>query len=148
MNIQRANGSHIDELMVLITDFYNHFDYPFEAISHRKMIEYFLANEHLGSIWLIRTEGHSVGYIALANGFTFELGGRDAFVDEFFISEPYRNRGYGRLALQTIFGKMDELGLVALHLMTENYNERAKRLYESIGFQDLKRSTLTWRPAW
>jgi len=32
-----------------------------------------------------------------------------------------------------------------MHLQTEAYNPRAKQLYESLGFQDLNRSILSWR---
>jgi len=42
---------------------------------------------------------------------------------------------------------MEDLGLKALHLQTENYNERAKALYESLGFEDFKRATLTYLEA-
>ncbi len=144
MNLQRANLKDTRELMDLVAQFYAHFGYPFEAIQHRKLVEHFLTHEHLGSIWLLQTEEKSIGYLALTYGFTFEFGGRDAFVDEFFIAEPYRNAGFGRLALREIQGKMETLGLKALHLQTENYNERAKALYESLGFEDFKRATLTY----
>ncbi len=146
MTLRRANPDDLDEAMALVVQFYRYFGYPFDSATHPDMVRRFLSTEYLGSIWLLLAEGKSVGYLALTYGFTFEFGGRDAFVDEFFVADAYRNRGFGRLALQLIQQKMEELGLVALHLQTEHYNERAKRLYESIGFQDLKRSTLTWRP--
>jgi len=37
-----------------------------------------------------------LGIDKLTTTFTFEFGGRDAFIDEFFIAEPYRNAGFGR----------------------------------------------------
>lgn len=144
MNLRRATLNDTAELMELIAQFYAHFGYAFEALQHQKLVEHFLSNKHLGSIWLIQTEGKSVGYLALTYGFTFEFGGRDAFVDEFFIAESYRNAGFGRLALQEIQKNMTSLGLKALHLQTESYNERAKAFYESLGFEDFKRATLSY----
>jgi ribosomal protein S18 acetylase RimI-like enzyme len=144
MTLQRATTHNFEVLFELIRQFYAHFDYPFDASKHRKVVEDFLSVDHLGSIWLIQKEAQYIGYIALTYGFTFEFQGRDAFIDEFFIAENYRNSGIGKQVLIEIQGKMDELGLLALHLQTEAYNHQAKKLYESVSFKDLKRSSLTF----
>lgn len=114
-----------------------------ELARHRAVGE-LLAKPHLGSIWLIGYVDQLIGYVALTYGFTFEWGGRDAFVDEFYLEPDYRNQGVGRQALSVIQQKTKELGLFALHLQTEAYNERARKLYEGAGFVDLHRNTLTW----
>jgi len=137
----------VDQLMPLVGEFYAHFGYPYEPVGHQIIIENFIKNAHLGSLWLIQTEGINAGYLALTYGFTFEFLGRDAFVDELYITEKYRSQGLGEYALKQIQVKVPSLGLVAVHLQTEAYNGRAKRLYEHAGFRDLSRSTLTWRPS-
>jgi ribosomal protein S18 acetylase RimI-like enzyme len=134
----------LDQFMPLMEGFYTHFGYPFERAEHRLVVENFLENPHLGSLWFIETEDERAGYLALTYGFTFEFLGRDAFVDELFVLEPFRNRGFGEAALKQIQVKAPELGLVAIHLQTESYNTRAKRLYEQVGFNDKGRATLTW----
>ncbi len=144
MQIIPAELKHLEKLLNLIEQFYTHFNYPFDASAHRKLVAYFLTNVHLGSIWLVLSAEKEIGYIALTYGFSFEFGGRSAFIDEFFISEAYRSAGLGALALQKMQQKMEELGLNTLHLQTESYNTRAKRLYESLGFRDLQRATLTY----
>jgi ribosomal protein S18 acetylase RimI-like enzyme len=144
MELIRATAQNFDTLFELITQFYSYFDYPFDKFKHRKVVENFMAIDHLGSVWLIQKEKESIGYIALTYGFSFEFQGRDAFIDEFFVHENYRNLGIGRWALRKIQEKMNELGLNALHLQTESYNKQAKKLYESVDFKDLKRSSLTF----
>jgi GNAT superfamily N-acetyltransferase len=144
MLLKQATTADISPLMRLITDFYTYFGYPFDAKKHEKMVLDFLENPHYGSIWLAEADGKTVAYIALTYGFTFEYGGRDAFIDEFFVAETHRSTGLGSVFLQKIQAKMPELGLCALHLHTEAYNTRAKALYEKLGFQDYKRSTLTF----
>lgn len=144
MQLLRTELKHLDSLLNLIENFYTHFNYPFDALRHRKLLEYFLENNHLGSIWLIYIEEEEIGYIALTYGFSFEFGGRNALIDEFFISEAYRNTGLGKLVLQEIQQKMESLDLCMLHLQTEIYNIRAKNLYESLGFQDFQRASLTY----
>lgn len=145
MITQQATLSELDELLGLIEQFYTHFSYPFEPISHRQLVADFLSQKHLGSMWFVNHQEQHVGYLALAYGFTFEFGGRDAFIDELFIAEGYRNLGLGSTALREIQQRAPSLGLKVLHLQTEKYNGRAKTLYESLGFTDLQRSTLTWK---
>jgi GNAT superfamily N-acetyltransferase len=144
MLLKQATTADISPLMRLITDFYTYFGYSFNAEKHEKMVLNFLENPHYGSIWLAEINEKPVAYIALTYGFTFEYGGRDAFIDEFFVAETHRNTGLGGVILAQIQAKMPELGLCALHLHTEAYNTRAKVLYEKSGFQDYKRSTLTF----
>jgi ribosomal protein S18 acetylase RimI-like enzyme len=144
MTLQRATNDNFEALFGLITQFYHYFDYPFDALKHRKLVADFLAVDYLGSIWLIQKNAQYVGYIALTYGFSFEFEGRDAFIDEFFIEEHHRNGGIGKQVLTEVQGKMTDLGLKALHLQTEAYNQRAKKLYESVNFKDLKRSSLTF----
>jgi ribosomal protein S18 acetylase RimI-like enzyme len=144
MQLLQAQTNHIPHLLPLVTQFYTHFNYSFDAQKHQNIIAQFLSNPHYGIIYLIVDEGEYVGYIALTYGFTFEFGGRDAFIDEFYIAEKYRSRGLGKWVMHEIIQKMPDLGLCALHLQTEAYNERAKKLYIATGFTDYKRSTLTY----
>ncbi len=124
--------------------FYGHFQYVFERANHERIVTRFLDDPHLGSIWLIEIDEIPVGYVALPYSYTFEFGGRDAWVDELFVTETHRNLGLGGWALTELQRRVPDLGLVAIHLQTEQYNERAKKLYESLGFKNLQRSTLTW----
>ncbi len=144
MQIKQATIADIEVLIPLIVDFYSYFDYPFDGEKHEKIVLNFLENPHFGSIWLAETEDKAVAYLALTYGFTFEYGGRDAFIDEFFVAENLRNTGLGSQIIIKIQEKMLELGLCALHLQTEAYNPRAKSLYEKLGFIDYKRNTLSF----
>ena len=127
--------------------FYDHFGYDHELTTQQRNVTDFLANPHHGTLYLIKDTEQPIGYLGLIYGFSFEFDGRDAFVDEFFVLGPYRNQGIGRYVLQFIQQQANALGVHALHLQTEAHNGRAKQLYESLGFADKQRSTLTWQPA-
>jgi ribosomal protein S18 acetylase RimI-like enzyme len=145
IKLLEAQSSHLLELMKLIEKFYHHFDYSFDYEQHSQLVEKFLANPHFGKIYLIQNQNQWIGYLALTFGFTFEYGGKDAFIDEFFIDPDDRSQGIGKYVLNEIQKKANSLELNALHLQTEKYNTRAKELYQSVGFKDKERSTLTWR---
>lgn len=88
----------------------------------------------LGGIWLIRWDEKDVGYIVLTFGYSLEFGGRDAFIDEFFVVERYRGRGIGKRTLELVESMCRANGVKALHLEVERSNATAQGLYERCGF--------------
>jgi ribosomal protein S18 acetylase RimI-like enzyme len=57
-------------------------------------------------------------------------------VDELYVVPEHRGQGIGRRALQFIAEQADTLGARVLLLEVSRSNERAKRLYRSVGFED------------
>jgi ribosomal protein S18 acetylase RimI-like enzyme len=143
-SLRRATVDDIDILLTLGEQFYRHFEYSFDIGKHIAILKRFLSHDGFGTAWLILANGSAVGYVMLTNGFSFEFGGVDAFVDELFVAPSHRSIGLGSRALTQLQQLAPSLGLVAIHLQTEHYNAGARRLYESSGFKDLKRSTQTW----
>ena len=72
-----------------------HFDEEVARITLRR----FFALPQFGRIWMVCEAGKAVGYIVLTIGFSFEFQGHDAFIDELYVDEGYRRRGYGRAAV-------------------------------------------------
>ena len=142
--VRPAVPTDFETLYKLMEAFTTHFSYPFDGPRRRGCLVQMLTNPQLGSLWLIEPEGMPVGYLALNYSFSYEFGGRDAFIDELYVAESHRNQGWGRVALSHILQQGPQLGLVAINLQTESYNDRAKALYTGVGFKDLGRSTLTF----
>lgn len=77
-----------------------------------------------------------IGYVAISFGFSIEFGGRDAFIDEIFVSSEYRGSGYGREALALMKAEVARHDIKALHLEVTRTNKRAQQLYRSLGFSE------------
>lgn len=88
-----------------------------------------------GRVWLVRRRGEAVGYVAVCFGYSIEFRGRDAFLDELYIAEPFRGQGIGRAVVEQTKRLAAALGLRALHLEVTRDNERARKLYGSLGFE-------------
>lgn len=86
-----------------------------------------------------------VGYVAISLGFSIEAGGRDAFVDELYVEPPFQRRGLGKHALGFAEKLCRELGVRRICLEVERKNERARKLYEQLGFRDHERYLLSHR---
>jgi ribosomal protein S18 acetylase RimI-like enzyme len=119
---------------------YHEFDaVPFEESVTGRALLPLLKQEDAGRVWLIRIGDSIIGYVALCFGYSIEFGGRDAFIDEMYILDGHRGGGIGRKVLEEIRLQAKNLGVMALHLEVDRSNERARRLYRSVGFTSRER---------
>ncbi len=132
-----------EAILGLMEQFYAEERYPFDREKARAALDPFLADAALGRAWLFRDGDAAVGYFVLTLGWSLEYGGRDAFVDELFVSPSHRGRGLGRRALEAIDEACRELGVRALHLEVEKNNLPAEELYRNGGFEDRDRRLMT-----
>jgi GNAT superfamily N-acetyltransferase len=134
-----ADGETILEMM---ERFYAEERYPFDREKARAALVPFLAKPALGRAWILRDGDVAVGYFVLTLGYSLEYGGRDAFVDELFVSPSHRGQGLGKRALEVMDDACRELEVSALHLEVEKDNPAAK-LYEKKGFEDRGRRLMS-----
>ncbi|HXG19770.1 MAG TPA: GNAT family N-acetyltransferase [Methylomirabilota bacterium] len=132
------------ELLMQLMREYCAFDHlPFDEQTRRRTYGQFLGDESQGRLWLILSEGAPVGYLILTFGFSFEYGGRDAFLDEVYLCEPHRGRGIGKRAIDFAEKQCRALGVGALHLEVKRENTNAHALYRQVGFIEHDRYLLT-----
>lgn len=108
--------------------------YGYDREKARAALKPLLGNSDLGRAWFILDEASPVGYAVLCFGYSLEWLGRDAFVDEIYLREEYRGRGWGKKTMAFLENAARELGVRALHLGVVEGNDTALRLYEAIGF--------------
>lgn len=135
--------SDIEQILVLIQDFYQHFDYPYIESEKRLTLEDLFERPTAGRIYLIQKEQKIVGYVFLSFYFSIEFGGRTAFIDELFVLPRDRGQGIGSKVINLIEQKCLELNLKAIHLESERTNEGATALYLKLGFVDYDRRLMT-----
>jgi len=92
----------------------------------------------------LRTEGHHfykavdteddrpVGHLWLR---TEEGDDRKGFIFDVFIDEAERGKGYGRAMMMSLEAKAKRMKLSSLALHVFAYNEAARHLYESLGYE-------------
>ena len=133
--LQLASIEELPLLLPLVTA-YHEFESIHQTDQYRqKALSDLLSDNSLGGIWLIAQDTHTAGYIALTFGYSIEFGGRDAFIDEFYICPELRGQGLGKKALDLIQAVSKSLGIRALHLEVAHANKRAQRLYTHANFQ-------------
>ena len=138
-----ADETHVDLLIEMMREFYVHERLALDERAARRALRHILTDESLGRIILLWAGDVAAGYIVLAFGFSLEFHGRDAFVDEIYVTENYRGQGLGRRGLQFVEAVCRELEIKALHLEVDRVNTKAQALYRTIGFADHDRYLLT-----
>jgi len=86
--------------------------------------------------YIFEWEDKIVGYAELSYSFAPEVGGRSIFIEEIFICEEYRNRGFGHKFLEFAVGLVKG-DTRRIRLEATRSNEKAIALYRSFGFEEL-----------
>ena len=137
--------SDISIITQMMQDFYAIDNYPMDVEVAKELFQEFISNENLGKSWLIYSENEIVGYIILTFIFSFEYGGKIAFVDELFIKETARGKGIGKEAIQFIQREVPKLSLKLLYLEVEPHNENAQKLYLAHDFELHNRKLMKYK---
>jgi len=132
-------------LLELMREFYRGEGMAWDEPAARAALHGLLADPALGRGVLIEMDGALAGYLAVCFGYSLEFQGRDAFVDELYVREPFRGRGLGARALEIAAELCRAAGVRALHLEVERRNTRAQEVYRKAGFVDREHYLMTRR---
>lgn len=130
-----ATESDADLLLDFMRSYYAFDGHGYDREKARRALVPLLGNPGYGRAWLILDDDTPVGYIVICLGYSLEWLGRDAFVDEFYLREEYRGRGWGQKIMAFLEDAARDLGVRALHLEVVDGNETAGYLYRKLGFQ-------------
>ena len=97
-------------------------------------LEPLLADAAIGDVWLV--EGEEVlGYLVITWGWGIESGGREALIDEIYVTPSHRGLGLASALVEIALEKARALGTKAVFLETESDNPQSRALYERLGFK-------------
>jgi GNAT superfamily N-acetyltransferase len=114
---------------------------PLELSASRRL----LADPTSGRVYRIDIADELAGYAILCWGYSVEYGGRDAFLDEFYIVPKWRGQGFGAQVLMILEQKLREIGIQAMHLEVLSAEARNASLYGRAGFTDRGSRLMTKR---
>lgn len=126
-----------------MTAFYAETGTPMDASLTRRAFTRLIEEDALGRVWLLEAGAEVAGYAVLTLGFSLEYGGRDAFLDDLYVSPGHRGRGLGRTALDAVVAECRLRGVRALHLEVARDNAPAHALYARFGFVSHDRTLMT-----
>jgi len=129
-----AGESDAETLLPFMRAYYAFDGHGFDEQKARVALTALLRDANLGRAWLILDGDTAVGYVVLCFGYSLEWLGRDAFVDEFYLREGYRGRGWGRKTMEFVQEAARQAGIRTLHLEVVRDNVTALEVYRKLGF--------------
>ena len=132
--LELAGPAQLEELLPLVAAYHEFEEVETSAEQRKNSVAKLLQDARFGEIWLVRKVDGLIGYIAVCYSYSIEFGGRDAFVDEFYVDAAERGMGIGGRVLKEIGSLLRARGIVAVHLEVDGGNERAKAAYARAGF--------------
>lgn len=137
--LTQADLAHIPKVLRFMKDFYKIDGDPYNEERNKKNLKLLIGNPELGRLFIVRNNEEEIGYLALTFGFSFEYGGRDAFIDEFYLVENHRGQGIGKKVFELLDPLAKAAGVHTLHLEVERHNSVAYKLYTHAGFKENNR---------
>jgi GNAT superfamily N-acetyltransferase len=138
-----ADSTDALSILSLAEGFHTEDGHPLSAQGERALM-HLLTDQTSGIVFKIEGSSGLIGYAVLCFGYSVELGGRDVFLDDFYIIPSERGQGLGQSVMDALIGFAREVGCAAMHLEVVAGN-RAEDLYRRLGFRDRGSAFLTLR---
>lgn len=138
-SLRLATPDDLERLIPLVAGFHAEEGIEQDDDTRRGALVPLLEGSPHGAIWMIGPRVAPVGYVAVSFGWSIEFGGIDVLLDELYVREKVRGRGMGSEALAALVRALSGQGIKAMHLEVDNDNDRARALYERMGFQSRNR---------
>jgi ribosomal protein S18 acetylase RimI-like enzyme len=133
-SVRLATPADLPAVLELMRGYYRDDGLPFDHDRAAAVMSRLLAEPQWGFVLVLDSPGALLGYVAVCIGFSLELGGNDAFIDEVFVAPEHRRLGLGRRLLEAAASHATWTNVRALHLEVDRGNAAARALYASLGF--------------
>ncbi|WYA66594.1 GNAT family N-acetyltransferase [Fusobacterium nucleatum] len=95
-----------------------------------------MLNDTSTILFAIIEEEKMIGFMNIQCFYSIWSHGKVFFLDDFFIEENFRRKGYGEKALKDLQKYAKKSGIKRIQLMAENTNPRAIKFYKKHKFNE------------
>jgi len=131
-----------DLLLRLIAAFHDEHGDPIDRQTLVRAVGDIVSGHPLVAVALICADRRPIGYLALGLGYSIEVGGGDFYIDEIYVEPRWRGRGIGRAAMAHAMVEAQRRGARRVCLEVVSGNDRAKQLYQRLGFRGGERALM------
>lgn len=132
ITLRPGTPGDVDALLRLVREFCEIDAHEYDARRIRAALVPLLASTQFGFVLVAEQDASLAGYAVLTWGYSLEIGGVEAVLDEFYVRD--RGRGVGSAMIEETVRLARQFGVRRIFLETERPNTRVRRLYGRHGF--------------
>ncbi|MBT2664924.1 GNAT family N-acetyltransferase [Bacillus sp. ISL-4] len=133
MSIQKATLHELESLTELFDLYRVFYEQASDAVRAREFLRERLTNGE-SVVFMAYDEGNPIGFVQLYPSFSSVSMMRSWVLNDLFVKESARKKGFGEELLNAAITFAHETGAKGVSLETGKDNVNAQKLYEKIGF--------------
>jgi len=133
LKISKANMKDIDMLYALIGEMALFEKRPQDRTGTKEELEFWLFEKKIATALIAEIDGEAIGYAIFYPIFaSFSAKGK-AHLEDIFIREQFRGKGFGRILFNAVVNFCNKLGLTAVEWSCLDWNKAAIGFYNKLG---------------
>ena len=134
LNIRKAHSGDVSLILEMIRELAAFEQLLDQVIADEEVLYQSLFVDPKGPEVLIAEEGdHPVGFVLFFHNFSTFLGKKGIYIEDLYVREKYRGKGYGEVILTRICQLAVERNCGRVEWWVLNWNEKAIRFYKKMG---------------
>lgn len=141
MKIKEITQTDIPILLELIKEL-AHYEKLLDQVSaDEKQLAQWIIHEKKAYALLIEYNHTNVGFVLYFNNFSTFLGKPGIYLEDLYIKEDYRNKGFGKQVFKYLANECIQKGYGRLEWSVLNWNEPSIQFYQKLGAQPMSEWT-------
>lgn len=137
LKIRYANKNDTKLLLNFIKDLAKYEKMINDVKNNEELINKWLFEKQVAKAFFILEDNIEIGFVIYFYNYSTFVGKPGLYVEDIFIKEQYRNKGYGKLVFQYLAKKAYEEGCGRMEWVCLDWNESGIKFYQSLGAEKL-----------
>lgn len=133
VKIRKTNKDDVETIFNFIKKIAKYEKLSNKVTGSEELLEKWLFDKKVAEVIFIETDNKVVGYALYFYNFSTFLTKPGLYLEDIFILEEYRNKGYGKMIFSYLINKAKEEGLGRMEWVVLDWNEPSINFYESLG---------------
>jgi GNAT superfamily N-acetyltransferase len=131
--IREAKEKDIQTIIKFINELAVYEKMQDQVILNQETLFHYIFKEKIAHVYLVTKENIPVGFVLFFYNFSTFLGQPGIYIEDIYIQEPYRNKGYGKLIFKTLVERAKEENISRIEWSCLDWNTPSIEFYKKIG---------------
>ena len=133
MKIKEITQTDIPTLLELIKELAKYEQLLDQVSANKDLLTQWIINEKKANALLLEYNHTIVGFVLYFNNFSTFLGKPGIYLEDLYIKEDYRNKGFGKQVFKYLANECTQKGYGRLEWSVLDWNEPSIQFYQKLG---------------